>query len=176
MTRQITHFILVLAFLSSCDSKEIHTTYYENGTLLEQYTMRNGEYDGAFKSLYSNGVPSAIGKFKNGATDGEWQYFFPDGKVQSIQKFDKGTLINLNAWDKQGVKIVDDGYGTAVLFYENGDTMSICHFVDNKQHGKNEAWFENGKKNFEQYYEFDKPVGVWLFWDEQGKLIVRKEY
>jgi len=176
MTKQIKHFMWFLAFLSSCDSKEIRTTLYENGTLKEQYTVRNGEYDGVFKSLYSNGLPRAKGQFKNGEMDGEWRYYFPEGNIQSIQKFDDGTLIDLNAWDKQGVKIVDNGYGSAVMFYENGDTMSLAHFADNKMHGSYEVWFENGQKNFEQYYEFDKPVGVWLYWDEQGKLTDSQEY
>lgn len=161
--------------LSSCKT-DVHRDYYSNGTLKEEYSMRNGKWVGKFKAFYEDGKASAIGQFKKGQMTGIWQYYYPDGTIQSIQKFKDGKTISLNLWDTNGKQVIKDGTGVAKHYDQTGQIVSIMSYKDNVFHGKCETWFPNGIKSTEIYYENGKPIGIWKFWNEKGELIKTKKY
>lgn len=167
--------IVFSLILCSCET-EVHKEYYSNGTLKEEYSMRNGKFVGKHKALYENGKPQAIGQYKNGLMSDVWQYFYPNGSIQSIQKYEEGKVVSLDYWDTDGRQVIKDGTGVVKLYNPSGKVESIMSYKNNVYHGKCETWFPNGTKASESFYENGKPVGIWKYWDEYGVLIKTEEY
>ncbi|MFA5328476.1 MAG: hypothetical protein WC384_11855 [Prolixibacteraceae bacterium] len=175
LVNKIVIVVLFSFVLSSCET-EVHKDYYSNGTLKEEYSMRNGKFVGKYKALYENGKPQAVGQYEKGLMSGVWQYYYPSGSIQSIQKYEEGKVVSLDYWDTNGGQVIKDGTGVARHYYPSGQIESIMSYKDNVYHGKCETWFPNGLKASESFYENGKPVGTWKYWDEYGELIKTEEY
>lgn len=61
--------------LSSCQT-EVHRHYYSDGTLKEEYSMRNGKFVGKYKALYERGKPT-----------GTWLYWNEYGELMKTEKY-----------------------------------------------------------------------------------------
>lgn len=48
--------------------------------------------------------------------------------------------------------------------------------IGNKMHGKALYWYKNGKLKHIQYWKMGMRVGVWLFYNKQGKMVERVDY
>ncbi|WP_373733472.1 toxin-antitoxin system YwqK family antitoxin [Bacteroides heparinolyticus] len=161
--------------LSSCQT-EVYRHYYSDGTLKEEYSMRNGKFVGKYKALYENGKPQAVGQYERGLMSGVWQYYYPSGSIQSIQKYDEGKVVSLDYWDTNGRQVIKDGTGVVKHYYPSGQIESIMSYKNNVYHGKCETWFPNGIKASEVFYEEGKPTGTWLYWNEYGELMKTEIY
>jgi antitoxin component YwqK of YwqJK toxin-antitoxin module len=168
--------LIVFLFLSCNEKKEVYRHYYPNGTLKEEYSMVNGKFNGKYKAFYSNGKLQAIGEFYNGKMNGIWQYYYDSGRKQSIQEYSNGKIVNINFWGKNGEQQIKEGNGVAIKYYKSEQIESIMSYRNSVLDGKCETWYPNGKKATELFYKKGKAVGMWLFWDENGKLIKIKKY
>jgi len=171
--------ILIMAFLSlvftACETF-VNRDYYSNGTLKEEFSVRNGKFNGKYSAFYDSGIPRAKGEFKNDMMSGVWQYYYPNGKIQSIQEFKNGITISIDYWDISGVQTIKDGTGVAKQYSQCGKIESIMSYKDNVLHGKCETWFPNGVKATESFYKNGQPIGTWLYWNEFGELIKKESF
>lgn len=170
-------FAISIVFLfGSCGETVVHREYYANGTLKEEYSIKNSQFDGKFKALYPNGKPQALGEFSNGKMVGIWQYFYQSGKRQSIQEYSNGSIKNINYWDESGKQLVIEGTGVVEKYYLSGEIESIMSYRNSVFDGRCETWFPNGVKASETFYENGKPTGTWRYWNENGDLIKTENY
>ncbi|NER11318.1 MORN repeat variant [Muriicola jejuensis] len=80
---------------------------------------------------------------------------YPNGKYLSIQEYKNGI-----------------GNGTWVNYYENGNLKEIGTYRDNRVEGPIRQYHENGKLKAEgMYAHWRRKVGLWKFYDLQGKLL-----
>ncbi|TKG87911.1 hypothetical protein EYV94_27865 [Puteibacter caeruleilacunae] len=171
ITQAIILITLSICFLCSCQT-EVHRDYYSDGTLKEEYSMRNGKFIGKHRAYYEDGTLRTIGQHKNGRMSGTWHYY-PDG---SIQKLEKGKTVSANYWDFNGVHVVKNGTGLVKTYYPSGQIESIMSWKDNVYHGKCVTWSPEGVKTTKVFFEKGKPVGTWKYWNEHGELIKTQEY
>ena len=66
--------------------------------------------------------------------------------------------------------------GTAVIYYENGQTAEEGEYREGKQHGNWTAWHENGQKAREGEYHDGERHGNWTAWYENGQKALEGEY
>ncbi len=163
-------FMISLIFFNSCE-REIHREYYCDGTLKEEYTMRNDKYYGMYKSFYPDGSWQAIGEYSNNKMVGIWKYYYSNCIIMSIQKFNNGHLFSLDFWDINGKQTIFDGTGVAESYYPSGALESRINYYNNELDGKFEHWYENGNKKYEFNYDKGKAVGIWRYWNGNGDLV-----
>jgi antitoxin component YwqK of YwqJK toxin-antitoxin module len=61
-------------------------------------------------------------------------------------------------------------------FYENGSPWSETTFKNGVKNGKTITWYENEKKRYEGFYTNDSESGKWIFLDEKGNVVTKKDY
>ena len=177
--KKITLLIVstLLLVCSSCYKDIPKTKYYPNGNIEELCHMRNGELFGVYKNFYENGTLRGEGVFRKGRPVGVWHYYYSNGEIMTIEKHNRrGKTVDLDCWDETGVQVIKDGTGTFIQYYPDGSIKSKASFNKCMFDEANEAWYANGVKEHEFYYENGRPVGTWQFWNEDGTLIRTEKY
>lgn len=74
---------------------EVQTSYYANGQVLSETSIRDGEKDGPFRRYYADGTPMAEGRYRDGAPQGAWTWWNPDGSVDRERSgvFEDGVRV-----------------------------------------------------------------------------------
>ena len=62
------------------------------------------------------------------------------------------------------------------FYFENGNKQAEGHYVENIQDGEHVVYHENGNVYYKGCYEKGKRVGLWGFFDEEGRKIATKEF
>lgn len=173
----IISIAIMLVACCSCHKAIPQIKYYPNGRIEESGFIRDGKPSGDFKYYYSNGNLAGEGKYRRGIPVGVWNYYFENGEIMTIQEYNrKGNTINLNCWDQRGNHAVVNGTGTITKYYPDGTIESIISYKDCYFDGLNGNWYPNGNKMEEITYKDGKPIGTWSYWDEDGKLLWKKEF
>ena len=100
------------------------------------------------------------------------KYYKPDGTLGSEVTDGTGTQTY---WYPDGIKrweLVLDDYKRSELktWYANGQLQKTKQFVDAKAHGEVKSFHENGQLKVQGEFANGKNVGVWIFYDESGKV------
>ena len=110
--------ILLISFLfliSSCWKQEIGRSYYEDGSIKTEATIKNGLLDGPSVMYYQNGLKMSKANYKNGLLDGLSISYYENGKIKASASYRKGVLHGKSSkWEKYGKLIKEDL--TAFLF------------------------------------------------------------
>ncbi len=61
--------------------------------------------------------------------------------------------------------------GEWVSFYPSGKEWSRGTYKNGYREGYGVSYWQNGAKSSEGYYEHNKMVGVWKWWDEEGRVV-----
>lgn len=112
---------------------------------------------------------------------------FDNGKPQQVQVFeldgDQKVLIetidyypNGQVKMKGGVNPEGERNGVWQAWYQDGTIWSEGEFSNGLQHGYRKVYHPNGQLRYEGNYESDKPSGEWIFYNDSGKEINRKQY
>ena len=111
---------------------------------------------------------------------------YPDGSPERECVYkgndDKGELIRETTWyphkKLQMTGEYKDGKrdGKWMYYYENGNIWSEGYFKNGKSEGKRVTHYETGRVFYEGYYEQERRVGVWKFYDENGKFLKSVDY
>jgi antitoxin component YwqK of YwqJK toxin-antitoxin module len=59
---------------------------------------------------------------------------------------------------------------------ENGNLMTIGHYINGVENGHKVVYYPNGNKRYEGDFKDDKRVGVWKFWLQDGTLAKEINY
>jgi antitoxin component YwqK of YwqJK toxin-antitoxin module len=192
-------------------------SYYDNGNILEEI-FYNSDGDVEIKNSWSadgqqiiengNGCYIADGKnilysgeIKNGRRIGIWEYFFTNGKLREERIFEEDVYKILNAWNNQGNRIVENGFGRYISYYINdstimetgdvsngykigawrtyyltGNLLSEVNYVQGKQSGLYVYYYDSGVKYVEGEIVDDKPEGEWHWYHETEILSSRVNF
>lgn len=179
--------ILLIFLFFSCDSSKIEKTFYEDGSIMEEFTVHNGIKNGPFKDYYQNGQIATEGNFHNNRMDGKWNSYYENGNMLSRGIYDDGELVDMDAWDENSVQVIKNGTGTAIRKYPDNTNDSQVSYKNSKAHGLWIMWHENGQKLSQHNYKNGKFDGECKTWNmdgslkrlevyKEGKLINKKEY
>lgn len=109
-------------------------TYFEDGTIANEYVFKNGLQDGIQKYYYATGVLEGVREYKNGIVEGivedyfingskkstgfslneklygKVNYYYENGKIKSYGCVDKlEKTFYLIKWNEEGIKIKETG-------------------------------------------------------------------
>jgi antitoxin component YwqK of YwqJK toxin-antitoxin module len=65
----------------ACGGKEFHREYFPDGSLREEYEVKNGEYNGIGRMFHKNGTVSYEGKFVDGKRSGWHIHYGLGGQI-----------------------------------------------------------------------------------------------
>ena len=74
-------------------SGNVHTEFYDDGSVKSKAEMKNGIRHGKYKEFHSNGKLKAYGKFKNNKKHGVWHYYNDNESLLQKEKWKEGTLV-----------------------------------------------------------------------------------
>ena len=159
---RIILFTFCVAFLVSCDKKEIEYTQ-ENGFRFETEKV-NGLREGIQKVYYPSGELQATRSFQNDTLNGLSSYFGKSGRLSKKFTYKNGKKNGLYE-----------------LYYLNGNIAETGVFVENYIHGKMLQFFEtdSGEVKNERYsLDFENnlnEVQYFISYDSNGNVLEAKE-
>lgn len=72
------------------------TFYYEDGSIQQEGTYKEGELHGEWISYDENGEKTAIANYKNGKKDGKW-FFWSEDKLTEVD-YKNSVIASVNSW------------------------------------------------------------------------------
>lgn len=134
-------------------------SYHDNGELETEYTLKNGQFDGAFVAYYENGQIEKKGYYAEGKANGKFVEFDEEGLKTAEYTMSNGEPNGLAILYKGGLKSVEKEYvngtqtgkytqylynETGQLYYKIAGTS-----IDGKKNGKWTAFVINDEKEEE---------------------------
>lgn len=111
---------------------------------------------------------------------------YPNGATKTIQYFRERdgikSLYKIEEFHDNGIKRIE-GYmkndkrnGRWNSWHSNGRLWSVANYLDGNLDGKQTVYHPSGEKFYEG--EFGKGIrkGTWLFYDEKGVLVNKRQY
>lgn len=164
----------------------------------------NGLKQGFWQKKQANGRLLYEGYFKDGKPVGEWKRYHPGGQLKALiiykgdtaytQLFDvwrkkvaEGNYVNQK---KEGLwkiyrdnRLVADEYyrrgiknGLSHRYYDTGEVMEECNWVNGKKEGAYRVFFKNGKPYMECKLKNNAWDGLFLVYYENGNYERVAEY
>ena len=103
--------------------------YYPNGKVAARFGLKNGLYQGEYRSFYITGVPLRESLYDNDDATGLEKSFYPSGKLQE-------TINYIN----------DDRSGSYCLYYENGRKQLEGNYIANTRYGEWHVYNKEGRE------------------------------
>ncbi len=133
--------------------------YTPEGTLIKQFSMKEGKYHGKYFDWYPSGVLKLDGKQEMGFLDGEVLQYFENGMPWIFSNYKKGKL-----------------QGKLQRWHENGNVAFKAEYVDGVFNGEVIEWYPNGEICRKEYYNEGEPNGLFQFYNEQNILLQSSTY
>lgn len=107
----------------------------------------------------NNGHKVIETQYVNGKVDGVEILYFSNGNIETESHYKDGKFN-----------------GITTNYYSDGSIKSIEMYQNDYKNGKSTYYYPFNRKEKEGNYQDCIEVGIWLFWDENGKKIAKKEY
>jgi antitoxin component YwqK of YwqJK toxin-antitoxin module len=157
--------------------------YYENGKLKSSTNYFCGIEQGSFFYYYENGAISTIDFYDAGDLNISQEYnenktleeiiyydkkFIKGKRYKNTRKFEFYEKGNFKS--ETIVEEKEDGYEHKSYkeYYPNGFLKTEQILIDGNKHGACYEYYENGNVKHTGCFEYDKPVFVQLFYNEDG--------
>ncbi len=111
---------------------------------------------------------------------------YPDGATKTIHYFRKRgqnkVLYKMEEYYQDGIKKIegfyrdDKAHGRWDSWHPNGNLWSVARYKNGQLHGKQTVYYPTGKKFYEGSFENGIRKGTWLFWNEKGEVVNKREY
>ena len=75
------------------------TFYYEDGSVRQEGTYKNGKLHGEWVSYDQNGEKTAIANYKNGEKSGKW-FFWSEDKLTEVD-YQNSVIASVNSWKSE---------------------------------------------------------------------------
>lgn len=152
--------------------------YYPNGVINEVINYKNGKRSGVGKEFNEEGKIITLFNFyndymvdkqtinradKKGLKQGLWQEFYDNGKVKSEKYFVNDTL---NGYVKE---YNENGTLSSSLLYQEGSLKQPENREEFPVEERSE-FYSDGKVKNKGYYKKDVPVGIHVFYNENGEI------
>ena len=152
--------------------------WYDDETLRSLSEYANNELNGVHVTWYSSGVVASLTEYENGKKNGTFSEWTPKGRIVSneiyiddiphilIKWHDSGELNSATAfrngkkewllkWDRHGRRISESLHKKHTIHrvrFQNGNRQIEADFIDDKKHGAELQWHQNGLLAVVQFY------------------------
>jgi antitoxin component YwqK of YwqJK toxin-antitoxin module len=110
------------------DTREI-IAYYPNGKVSTRFQIKDGIYEGSYKSYYNTGTPLRETEFIKDQNQGIEKNYYPNGKLREVSNY-------LN----------DERSGAITRYYENGTIKMTGYYLADKRSGLWHFYTNTGKE------------------------------
>ncbi|HEY2883162.1 MAG TPA: toxin-antitoxin system YwqK family antitoxin [Pirellulales bacterium] len=175
-----------------------YTEWHPNGKPKYATVYKAGQPDGVFKEWFEDGALKTEGGYLAGLSDGPWKEWNklnvspfdvksdkdeeskepPKHSLAMELNYRKGQLDGKQVYyyrngAKQLEVLLDNGKreGPYTEWYDNGQVRSIGKYLHDDLNGETHYWYDTGKPWAVYNYYRGKPVGRWIEWDKDGKLV-----
>jgi antitoxin component YwqK of YwqJK toxin-antitoxin module len=144
----------------------------------------NGKRDGFWFKYRKNGNKEYEKNYKQGELLGKSIEYFNNGNVDMISNYNNNGILegDYKRYHLEGGIWVDGEYdylgkrtGTWLYYNEQGKLTGLSSYVSNELNGYYEEYTSEGRLREKGYFEKNRKVGVWFYYDTYGKFL-RKEY
>ena len=159
------------------------SVFYPSGIIQTSAYITDSSFYGKWKFYYPSGVQKAKGKFKLTPDDKDSTLLVL--KMSGKWKFwaESGVLISKTYYSPYRVNEASK-YGKFKEKYPSGQTKITGEYYKGSKIGTWTYYHPNGQKKLVAYYTYkndtktgdDYPIGIWLYTDENGKLIKKEIY
>lgn len=132
--------------------------YYDGYSVQAEYTLKNGELNGTFKSYYQNGNIMKTGNYINGKENGLFKEYNEEGSIKIEYTMKNGELN-----------------GAFKTYYENGKVKKTGNYINGKEHGNFSEYDEYGNMDATYTKINDEYDGLLTIY-ENGKVIQKINY
>lgn len=155
-------------------------TFDEHGNLRALTHHRNGQLHGEETRWHANGRLEVAGLWQAGRRVGQWKTFDPEGRLVSDKLFlDDGrrTVASLETvYDAAGRAVSQDHrrltqgrwHATLTTWHDNGLQAGLVESIDDKRHGRDVVWGEDGRPMIVGTRRDDLRDGTWTFFTRDG--------
>ncbi len=143
---------MMLLFLAACT--RVETTYYSNGQVKSEITMRGKKYHGPASYWYENGIMQTQCQYEDNELEGKLVSWHMNGARQTEQHFSRGKL-----------------HGVMKGFDTDGKLVSEGHYNHGILHGRYVEYYPDRGVKLEGNYANGKHEGTWLYFDIGGLII-----
>lgn len=92
-------------------------------------------------------------------------------KLKEEKFYRDGTREYFGSFDALGRRDGEWRY-----FYPNGQLWSLGHYQNGKKEGKKEVYWQDGTKRYEGQFKADQKDGTWIFYNEDGSVLQKKDF
>ena len=121
----------------------IKKEFYSDGTLKEEYTLKDGSLNGNYKQFHENGKLKLTVKFVNGKREGLYQEFDEEGIISAKLNF-KGDKENGTIQNFQNGRLHEEYH--LINGVKSGKYTSFYYDDSSKVITRQIGWFENNLK------------------------------
>jgi len=139
-----------------------------NGIRVSERSIKDGKYNGPQKEYYQNGKLKSEGHSVDGVSEGIHRSYYENGLLEN-ESFLKGGVP----------------HGICKSYYDTGILESELSYKNLKNDGtyknlvKDGNWMtyhKNGRLAWIAFFQNDKPVGQWKWFDEDGNLTESEQF
>ena len=154
--------------------------YFDTGKVKAKLDHKGSEsYSISFHK--SGGVQSA-GKFLNQKKDSTWVYYDLDGFKIASDYYINGEKNRMSYVYYQSGKVAEEKeyrndfeQGACNMFWKDGKRKKTANYINGALEGKAVHYNSEGIRSISGFYYHDLRDGVWLYFDENGNKIKKKE-
>ena len=106
------------------------STYWENGKVAREFSIKNGWFQGPYMKYYDNGQQAVEQHYEKDLRKGVYKEYFRNGQLMKEGQYDEGDVT-----------------GKFVTYYENGKKRTEEFYVMDVRHGKGTYYNMDGSLN-----------------------------
>lgn len=141
--------------------------YHENGEIARIQHYSQDALDGISTEFDEYGVILSEFSFKYGKLNGKSKYYNPNGDIAGEFIYKNDLLV-----DEKGQLFT----GKKIIYYENGNVETESSYVGGMLEGVQKHYGYDGKLLNVGHFEKNLLNGVYIEYDEEGKIISQTEY
>lgn len=113
-------------------------TFYENGSVMQTgFYSPDTIMQGKWINYYPNGKVESITNYANGLKDGFFKSYHENGQLWTVIRYSKNKTMDIvSNYDRNGEPqrkgSLKNGYGTIILYDENGERRGIERYKNGK--------------------------------------------
>ncbi|MHA2280135.1 MAG: toxin-antitoxin system YwqK family antitoxin [Promethearchaeota archaeon] len=178
--------LLLVASAADCTPDLPKSMIDNDGNTVEFFVAENQDGmcvpHGEWAEIYPTGQVKLKGSYQYGEQHGKWVWWFANGETERTGEFKNGVEIgHWTFWHSSGKKM-QEGYFCSgqqcskwTQWWSNGNLRSEIVWQSGKINGSVINYFPNGHKAVTGQANQDKKVGEWIWWDNEGNVIAKKD-
>jgi len=165
-----TSFFILIALATTGNAQEFNKT------------DANGQKQGLWKKMYSNGNTRYQGEFKNDTAIGLFKYYYNNGKLRATNNHVGNETVAHHAYHLNG-KIKAKGLyrqmkKDSLWRFFNADKLLVLeeNYAQNTLHGTQRKFYQNAQLGEETNFDMGEKNGRWVKFFENGKPWLEATY